>query len=323
MRRREFITGLGGSAAWPLTARGQPPTPVIGVLGSQSSTTAASSIEAFRGGLGDTGYIEGKNVTFEYRWADGHNDRLRALAADLVRRQVAVIVGGTPPVVAAKAETTSIPVVFSVGTDPVVFGLVASLNRPGGNLTGVTSLFDEVGPKRMELLRAVVPATTIFVLLVNPANPNAETQSKVMKEAARERGLQLEVLYATAERDVDAAFARAAELKAGAFMIGGDPFLDSQGKQIAAQSARSGIPAISFTRSFPLTGGLMSYGGDLKRAYRLVGIDAGRILNGAKPADLPVQQSTEIELVINLKAAKTLGLEIPPQLLAQADEVIE
>jgi putative tryptophan/tyrosine transport system substrate-binding protein len=233
--RREFIAALGGAAAWPLAARGQPSMPVIGVLGSQSSTAAASSTEAFRGGLGETGYVEGKNVAFDYRWADGYNDRLRALAADLVRRQVAVIVtvGGTPPVVAAKAETTSIPVVFSVGTDPVVFGLVASLNRPGGNLTGVTSLFDEVGPKRMELLRAVVPATTIFALLVNPANPNAETQSKVMKEAARERGLQLEVLYASAERDVDAAFARAAELKAGALMIGGDPFLDSQGKLIA------------------------------------------------------------------------------------------
>jgi putative tryptophan/tyrosine transport system substrate-binding protein len=326
MRRREFIATLGGTAVWPLVARAQRPTPpVIGVLGSQSSTAAAANIAAFHRGLGEAGYVEGKNVTIEYRWADGQNDRLRSLAADLVRQQVAVIVtaGGTPPVLAAKAETATIPIVFSVGTDPVAFGLVASLNKPGGNLTGAASLFDEVAPKRMELLREVVPASMIFALLVNPANPNAETQSKVMQEAARKQGIQLHVLYASAERDIDAVFVRVVQLKAAALLIGGDPFLDSLGKQIAALAVRNRLPTTSFMRSFPLAGGLMRYGANLTPMFRLAGVYTGRILKGEKAGDLPVQQSTKIELVINLKTAKALGLEISPQLLARADEVIE
>jgi putative tryptophan/tyrosine transport system substrate-binding protein len=325
MKRREFIAGLVGAAAWPMMARAQQPIAVIGILGSQSSIAVASNIAAFHAGLGETGYVEGKNVTIEYRWADGQNDRLRSLAADLVRQQVAVIVtmGGTPPVLAAKAETATIPIVFSVGTDPVAFGLVASLNRPGGNLTGVTSLFDEVAPKRLELLREVVPATMIFALLVNPINPNGQTQSKVMQEAARKQGIQLHVLYASAERDIDAVFVRVAQLKAGALMIGGDPVFESQKRQIAELAAHNGLPTISFSRSYPLAGGLMSYGANITPMSRLEGIDTGRILKGAKPADLPVQQATEVELVINLKTAKALGLEISPQLLARADEVIE
>jgi len=213
--------------------------------------------------------------------------------------------------------------VFAVGTDPVAFGLVASLNKPGGNLTGTASLFDEVAPKRMELLREVVPASMIFALLVNPANPNAETQSKVMQEAAHKQAVQLHVLNASAERDIDSVFVRVAELKAAALLIGGDPFLENLGKQIAALAVRNRLPTASFTRSFPLAGGLMSYGANLTQMFRLVGINTGRILNGAKPADLPVQQSTEVELVINLKTAKALGLDVPPQLLARADEVIE
>ncbi len=326
MRRREFIAGLSGAAAWPVVAQAQrPAVPVIGVLGSQSSTAAAVNVEAFLRGLGEAGYVEGKNVVIEYRWADGQNGRLRSLAADLVRQHVAVIVtaGGTPPALAAKAETATIPVVFAVGTDPIAFGLVASLSKPGGNLTGVTSLFDEVAPKRMELLREVVPRKTVFALLVNPTNPNAESQSKVMQEAARTHGLQMHVLYAGAETDIDAIFVRAFQLKAAALLIGGDPFLDSLGKQIAALAVRNRLPTSSFTRSFPLAGGLMSYGANLAKTYRLVGINTGRILNGTKPADLPVQQSIDVELVINLKTAKALGLEIPAQLLARADEVIE
>jgi putative ABC transport system substrate-binding protein len=323
MRRREFIVALGGAVAWPLIGRAQqPPVPVIGVLGSHA--VAAPIIAALHKGLSEAGYVEGKNVAVEYRWTDGHTDRLGALALELVRRQVAVIVTvRSPAVFAAKAETSTIPIVFTVGTDPVSFGLVASLNRPGGNLTGVTTLFDEVAPKRLELLREVVPATTVFALLVNPTNPNAETQSKVVQEAAVSRGLQMHVLYASDESEIDAAFAGAAQRKAGALMIGGDPFLDSIGKHIAALAVGNGLPTTSFTRAFPLAGGLMSYGANLTKTFRLIGIAAGRILNGAKPGDLPVQQTTEVELVINLKTAKALGLEVPPSLLARADEVIE
>jgi putative ABC transport system substrate-binding protein len=326
MKRRKFLGIVGGAAAWPLAARAQQPAmPVIGILGSQSRAYAASNIAAFRRGLSETGYVEGKNVAIEYRWGEGQNYRLPALAADLVQRQVAVIVtvGGTPPPLAAKAATTTIPIVFSVGTDPIAFGLVRSLNRPGANLTGVTSLFDEVAPKRLELLHDLVPATTIIALLVNPTNPNSETQSRDLQEAARNRGLRLHVLNASAERDFDAVFATIAQLRAGALLIGGDPFLDSRGEQIAVLAARDGVPTISFARSFPAGGGLMSYGPSLSESYYQVGVYTGRILKGEKPADMPVQQSTKFDLVINLKTAKALGLTVPPTLLATADEVIE
>jgi putative tryptophan/tyrosine transport system substrate-binding protein len=326
MRRREFIAGLGGAAAWPVTVRAQQAgMPVIGILGSQSPAATASNIAAFRRGLSETGYVEGKNVAIEYRWGQGQNNRLQALAADLVQRRVAVIVtaGGTPPALAAKAATATIPIVFAVGTDPIAFGLVASLNRPGGNLTGVTALFDEVAPKRLELLQELVPATTIIALLVNPTNPNSETQSRDLQEAARKRGLRLHVLYASAERDFDAVFATIAQLRTGALLIGGDPFLEGREEQIAALATRDGVPTISFSRSFPARGGLMSYGASLTEMFRLVGVDTGRILKGEKPTDLPVQQSVKFELVINLKTAKALGLDVPPSLLARADEVIE
>jgi ABC-type uncharacterized transport system substrate-binding protein len=309
MRRREFIALFGGaSALWLLAARAQQSMPVVGFLGSASAASAAPVIAAFRRGLGEIGYIEGKNVTFEYRWGEGQNSRLAALATDLVRRQMAVIVttGGTPPALAAKAATSSIPIVFGVGTDPIAFGLVTSLNKPGGNLTGVTALFDEVAPKRLALLLELVPSAKIVGLLVNPSNPGAEAQSKDLRQAIDKLGLELHVVNAKTDSDLEAAFAIITQKRVGA--------------QLAAHEA---IPTISFERSFPTAGGLMSYGGSLADMYRLVGVDAGRILKGEKPADLPVQQSTKLELVINLKTARTLGLPMPPSLLAQADEVIE
>jgi putative ABC transport system substrate-binding protein len=282
-------------------------------------------IAAFRRGLGEIGYIEGKNVTFEYRWGEGQNSRLGALATDLVRRQMAVIVttGGTPPALAAKAATSSIPIVFGVGTDPIAFGLVTSLNKPGGNLTGVTALFDEVAPKRLALLLELVPSAKIVGLLVNPSNPGAEAQSKDLRQAIDKLGLELHVVNAKTDSDLEAAFAIITQKRVGALLIGGDGFLDTRRERIAELAAHKAIPTISFERGFPKAGGLMSYGGSLADMYRLVGVDAGRILKGEKPADLPVQQSTKLELVINLKTARTLGLPMPPSLLAQADEVIE
>jgi putative tryptophan/tyrosine transport system substrate-binding protein len=250
---------------------------------------------------------------------------LPALAVDLIGRQVAVIVaaGGTPPALAAKAATTEIPIVFGVGTDPIAFGLVASLNRPGGNLTGVTALFDEVAPKRLELLHELVPATTIVALLVNPTNPNAETQSTDLQQTARKLGLQLHILSAKAERDFDTVFEAVSQLRVGALLIGGDAFFVGQRDRLVTLAARHAIPAIYFDRKFVAAGGLMSYGGSLTETFRLIGVYTGRILKGGKPADLPVQQSTKVELVINLKTAKALGLTFPITLLGRADEVIE
>src|SRR5215475_1217914 len=323
--RRELLAALGGAvAAWPLAARAQQPAmPAVGFLNGGSSWEYAQMADAFRKGLGETGYIEGRNVWIEYRWAEGRYERLPALAADLVRRQVSVIAANTPASPIAKAATTSIPIVFLTSADPVAAGLVASLNRPGGNLTGVAVLNVEVGPKRLELLHEAVPAASVVALLINPINPNSERQSKDMQAAARSLGLQLHALHASTERDFDTAFARLVQLRAGALIIGADAFFINQSEQLGALALRHAVPAISFYREFVAAGGMMSYGGDLIDAYRLMGVYGGRILKGEKPADLPVQQETKFALIINLKAAKTLGLTVPLPLLGRADEVIE
>jgi putative ABC transport system substrate-binding protein len=325
MRRREFITLLGGAAAWPLVARAQQAAvPVIGLLVSRGADDDPYLLTAFRQGLKDVGYVEGDNVTTEYRFAEGHYDRLPALAADLVRRRVSVIAAlGTPAAPAAKTATTSIPIVFTVGVDPVEVGLVAAMNRPGGNLTGVTLLGVELEPKRLELLRELIPMATIIAALVNPNSPAAETQSKEMQASARKLGMEIHVLNASSERDFAPIFARLVPLRASALVIGNDAFFTARSEQLAALALRYGVPTIYQFREFAKAGGLMSYGGSLTDAYRRVGVYTGRILKGEKPADLPVQQSTKVELFINLKTAKTLGLEVPPALLARADEVIE
>jgi putative tryptophan/tyrosine transport system substrate-binding protein len=328
IRRREFITLLGGTAAvWPLTAHAQQPAmPVIGWLSSESPGPYASRLRAFHQGLSETGYVEGRNVAIEYRWAESHQvDRLPALAADLVRRQVTVIAtpGSTAAALAAKAATATIPIVFQIGTDPVELGLVASLNRPGGNLTGVTSLNAELGPKRLEVLHELVPAATVMGLLVNPTdNPNLESQLRDLQAAARTLGLpQLHVLHASTERDFDGAFAELVQLRAGGLVIGANTLFSIE--QLAELAIRHAVPAISPYRDFAAAGGLMSYGGSLPDQHRLVGNYTGRILKGEKPADLPVQQVTKVELVINMKTAKALGLTFPITLLGRADEVIE
>jgi putative ABC transport system substrate-binding protein len=326
MRRRAFITLLGGAAAaWPLAAHAQQPAmPVIGFLNS-TSDASGQAVAEFRRGLAETGYVEGRNVSVEYRWAEGQYDRLPALAADLARRQVAAIVttGGIPSALAAKAATTTIPIVFTIGADPVEVGLVASLNRPGGNITGVSILNVELGPKRLELLHELLPMATIVALLVNPTNPNAEIQSRELQAAARTLGLELHVLHASAQRDFEPVLASLAQTRAGALLIGPDTFFVSQFEQLGALALRHAVPTISQYREFAVAGGLMSYGGRLDEPVRLAGLYAGRILKGEKPADLPVQQSTKVELVINLKTAKALGITFPLALLTRADEVIE
>jgi putative tryptophan/tyrosine transport system substrate-binding protein len=283
-------------------------------------------LRAFHQGLGETGYVEGRNVTIEYRWAEGHNDRLPALVADLARLEVAVIAatGGTAVALAAKAATTTIPIVFNIAADPVALGLVASLSRPGGNLTGVTSLSVQVAPKRLELLHELLPAVTVVALLINPTNPIlAEIQSRDLQAAAGPLGLQLHVLHASTERDFDAVFATLAQLRAGALVIGTDLFFNTRSEQLAALTVRHAVPAIFQYREFAAAGGLMSYGNAIADPYRLVGVYTGRILKGEKPADLPVQRATKVELIINLKTAKALGLAVPLPLLGRADEVIE
>ena len=326
MRRREFISILGGTvAAWPFSARAQQTTPVIGFLSSTSHQSYAHVVAAFRQGLKESGYVEGQNIAIEYRWAEGQYDRLPLLAAELVRRQVAVIATtSTPAAIAAKAATTTIPIVFEIGYDAVDIGLVASLNRPGGNLTGVTNLGVEVSAKQLELLHELVPTATTIALLINPTNRMlAEALSRDAQPAADKLGLQLRVLHASTEHDFDIVFATLAQQRQSALIIGADSFLISRSEQLAALVVRHAIPASFYFREFVVAGGLMSYGGSFTDAHRKVGVYVGRILKGEKPADLPVLQPTKFELVINRKAAKALGLTIPDKMFALADEVIE
>jgi putative ABC transport system substrate-binding protein len=326
VRRREFITLIGGSmAAWPRAAHAQQPAmPVIGFLHAASPEAYAPMMTAFRQGLKEAGYVEGHNVAIEHRWAEGHYDRLPALAADLVRRQVAEIVtGGTPAALAAKAASSTIPIVINVGIDPAQIGLVASFNRPGGNVTGLALLTVELAAKQLEVLHELLRTSAAVAMLVNPNNPLTEPETKGMRDAARSLGLQLHILNASTEGEIDAAFGKLIELRAGALVVSGDPFFNSRGDQIVALAARHALPAIYEWREFATAGGLMSYGTDLADAYRQVGIYAGKVLKGAKPADLPVQRVVRVEFVINLKTAKTLGLTFPITLLGRADEVIE
>jgi putative ABC transport system substrate-binding protein len=326
MRRREFITLLGGAAvAWPIAARAQQPAmPVIGFLGSRGPSDDPQLLDAFRRGLKESGYIEGQNVAIEYRFADNQYERLPALAADLIRLQVALIAANGPPALVAKAATATIPIVFTAGFDPVETGLVASLNRPGGNVTGVSIMDVELGPKRLELLHELVPTATAIAALVNPTEANrAKIISSELELAARTLGLQLYVLHASSDRDFDSVFAEIVRLKAGGMVIGGDPFFNSRSAQLGALALRHAIPAIYQFRTFAASGGLVSYGGSLIDSYRLVGVYAAKILNGEKPSDLPVQRATKIELILNLKTAKALGLNIPLPLIGRADEVIE
>jgi putative ABC transport system substrate-binding protein len=329
MRRRDFIKGIAGSAAtaWSLAVQAQRQTtmPAIGFLSGVSPQSYVHVVAAFRRGLMETGYVEGQSIVIEYRWAQNEIDRLPTLAADLVNRQVAVIATtGTPSAFAAKAATTTIPIVFEVGFDPVTIGLVASLSRPGGNLTGVTNLGVEVEAKQLELLHELVPTATTIALLVNPTNRTlAETLSRDMQPAADKLGLKLQVLNASTDRDFDTVFATLARQRAAALMIGADIFFISRSQQLAALAVRYAIPASFYFREFVVAGGLMSYGGSFTEAHRQVGVYVGRILKGDKPADLPILQPTKFELVINLKTAKALGLTVPQSLLAGADEVIE
>jgi putative ABC transport system substrate-binding protein len=326
MRRREFIKVIGGAAAtWPLAARGQQTLPVIGFLNAASRKAYARELAGFLKGLGETGYVEGSNVAIEYRWADDQAGRLQAMAADLVHREVAVIAAtSSPAAVAAKAATTKIPIVFEIGSDPIQLGLVASLSRPGGNVTGVTSLAIEVAQKRLELLHQLFPTARVMALLVNPAEPTiAKATASEVLAAARTFGLEVHVLNATSESDFDEVFAKLMQLKASALVISGGPFFVSHREQLAALTLRHAVPAVFPYREFAAAGGLLSYGSDITNSYRLAGIYTGRILKGDKPAELPVQQAAKVELYINLKTAKALGITFPNTLIGRADEVFE
>jgi putative tryptophan/tyrosine transport system substrate-binding protein len=325
VRRREFITLLSGAAAWPFGARAQQQMPVIGFLNSASPEGYAPMMAAFRQGLSEIGYVEGQNVAIEYRLANNELDRLPELAADLVRRRVAVIAasGGTAVPLAAKAATTTIPIVFGVGGDPVKFGFVASFNRPGGNVTGISFMSDQLVPKRVGLLHELVPGAVRFALLVNPTIPNTETLTRDSQAAASAIGRQIEVLTASTNRDIDLAFASLVQKQADALLVAPGVLFANRRVQLTTLAARHAVPAIYFDREFAEAGGLMSYGANISDVMRQLGIYTGRVLRGEKPADMPVMQPTKFELVINLQTAKTLGLEIPPALLARADEVIE
>jgi putative tryptophan/tyrosine transport system substrate-binding protein len=324
LKRRDFIALLGGAAAaWPLAARAQQPVPVIGFLNTRGPEQDAHLLAAFRQGLRETGYVEGRNVTIDYRWAEGHNNRLPALAADLVRRQVTVIAANSQATVAAKAATSTIPIVFITGADPVQVGFISSLNRPGGNLTGVTSLDTELGRKRLQLLHELLPNAGTIAALVNPTFPGSDIQTKDLQVAASALDIQLQILNASAERDINRVFTDLTRLQAGGLVIGNDPFFNSWSKQLGAVALRHRVPAIYEFRPFVEAGGLISYGGNIAELYRLLGVYAARILKGEKPADLPVQQATKVEMIINLKTAKALGLAIPLPLIGRADEVIE
>jgi ABC-type uncharacterized transport system substrate-binding protein len=327
-KRREFITIMGGMATWPLAARAQQAgrMPVIGYIGTGSRESDAFRLPSFHRGLNESGYVEGRNVAIEYRWAEGHNDRLPALVADLVRRQVEVIAvpASTPGALAAKAATSTIPIVFYIGLDPVELGLVASLHRPSGNITGVTGWNVTVGPKRLELLHEVLPAATMMALLVNPTSPNlAEADIREQTTAAQTLGLKLQVLHASTGNDLETVFSNLLQARAGGLVIGTDSLFNTHKGQLAALSVRHQVPTIHQYREFAAAGGVMSYGTDTSDLSRQVGIYTGRILKGDKPADLPVQQATKVEFVVNLKTAKSFGLTIPLPLLARAEEVIE
>jgi len=326
MKRREFITLLGGAAAWPYAAHAQQPAmPVIGFLNAASPQGYERELSAFLKGLGENGYVDGRNVAIEYRWAGNRSDQLPAMAADLVHRQVTVIAAtSTPAALAAKAATTTIPIVFETGGDPVQLGLVASLNRPGGSVTGVTQLNWEVIPKRLELLHELLPTAGVMALLVNPNDPvNAEIQSREALAAAHTLGLKLHVLNASTENDFDSVFANLIHLRAGGLVICGDALFNSRTKQLAALTVQHAVPAVYQWREFVAAGGLLSYGSEVTDAYRLTGVYTGRVLKGEKPNELPVQQATKVEFFINLKTAKALGITVPLPLSGRVDEVIE
>jgi putative ABC transport system substrate-binding protein len=325
MRRRDFVILLGGAAvAWPTSTRAQKPgPPIIGFLNGSSFDGYAPMVTAFREGLKQAGFVDGQNVAIEFHWAEGHYDRLPDMATDLVRRQVHVIVANTPANLVAKTVTSTIPIVFTTSSDPVAVGLVSNLNRPGSNVTGVSQLNVEVGPKRLELAHELMPEATAVALLVNPTNPQDQTISKDAQTAVAALGLQLHVLRASTEIEIENAFAGFAQLKAGVLTIGTDAFFNGRTERLAMLAARYGVPTIYQYDEFASAGGLMSYGGSVKDSYHLAGGYVGRILKGEKPGDLPVQQSTKVELIVNLKAAKALGLNVPLSLLGRADKVIE
>jgi putative ABC transport system substrate-binding protein len=327
MKRRDFVRLLGGAAAWPLVARAQPAMPVVGYLSVRTLRSEAPLTAAFRQGLSAGGFVEGQNVSIEYRFADGRYEQVPAMAADLVRRQVSVIFAGGGTADAATASTTTIPIVFSSATDPVKSGLVTNLSRPGANVTGVSNLSNDVTLKRLQVMHDLVPSASVIGFLFNPANRAGaalmQAFSGSLQTAAASLGLQLHVLNASSESDFEPAFARLEQLRAGALLIGADPYFTSRIEQLAGLALRHGMPASYLFREFAAAGGLMSYGGSISEGYRLAGTYAARILKGEKPGDLPVQQSTKIELVINLNTAKALGLTVPQSLLFAADEVIE
>ncbi|SEG79894.1 putative ABC transport system substrate-binding protein [Bosea lathyri] len=326
MRRREFVALFGGAAAWMTPARAQRlAMPVIGYLGSESPEPYASRLKAFREGLAETGYIAGRNVAIEFRWAEGQYRQLPALATELVNRQVTVIVapGGAEVALAAKSATRTIPIVFEMGGDPIALGVVGSLSRPGGNLTGVSSLSVEASLKRLEFMHELFPANRVFAVAANPTSPTSNSQLANLHAGASSLGLQLRILNASTEQEFEAVFAAVAGMQAGGLVFTSDPYFAYRSGQLAALAARHGVPAITQSRDFPVAGGLMSYGGDFDQSHRHAGMYAGRILKGERPADLAVQRVTKVELFINLKAAKALGIAFPPSILSSADAVIE